>query len=237
MTANPTSVRTAMLEPEAASLLATHGISYVPYELATTADEAVAAAGRIGYPAVLKVVSPDVVHKSDVGGVVTGLRDAEGVRRGYAGLVADVGARVPDARIEGVLVCRHVSEGAEIIVGAVRDPTFGPTVMLGAGGVFTEVFRDVAFRVAPLDPGEALDMLRELRSFRLLTGFRGAPPVDLDALTRTAALLGDLMCAHPEIAEVDLNPVRALPDGCVALDVRIILSDAPGVDDTEVVTS
>jgi acyl-CoA synthetase (NDP forming) len=226
----------AMLEPAAAALLAANGIDYVAHEVVSTAAEAVDAAARIGYPVVLKVVSPDIVHKSDVGGVLTGLSDAGGVRRGLDRLVADVRTRMPQAHIEGVLVCRQVSQGAEMIIGAIRDPTFGPTVMLGAGGVFTELFGDVAFRLAPLHPSEALDMLRELRAFQMLTGSRGSLPVDLGALARTAVLLGDLMCADPDIAEVDLNPVRVFPEGCVALDARIILSGASVGDETEAAT-
>jgi len=227
------SVSTRMLpEPEAAALLAANGIEYCAHESSTTAEQASVAATRIGFPVVLKVVSPDIIHKSDVGGVVLGLADSVAVRQGFDDLVADVHARRPEAHLDGVLVCRQVGEGAEMIVGAVRDATFGPTVMLGAGGVLTELLGDVAFRLAPLHPDDALDMMRELRAFRMLTGFRGAPPADLQALANVAVRLGDLMCAHPEIAEADLNPVAALPAGCVVLDARIMVSDSrpAGVD-------
>jgi ATP-grasp domain len=216
----PLSRSRLLLEPEAADLLAASGIDYVTHELAKTADEAAAAASRISYPVVLKVVSPDIVHKSDVGGVLTGLTDAAAVRRGFDGLMAQVRARQPEARLEGALVCRQVSEGVEMIVGALRDSTFGPTVMVGAGGVFTELLGDVAFRLAPLHPDDALDMLRELRVHKMLTGFRDSPLVDLYAVARVAVRLGDLMLARPAVTEVDLNPVLASAGGCVALDAQ-----------------
>jgi acyl-CoA synthetase (NDP forming) len=223
--AGSTATSHMLLESEAAELLAASGIEYAAHESATTAEQAADAAVRIGFPVVLKVVSPDIVHKSDVGGVVTGLADPDAVRRGFEGLMASVREHQPEARLEGALVCRQVSEGTEMIVGAVRDATFGPTVMLGAGGVLTELLGDVAFRLAPLHPDDALDTLRTLRAYKALIGYRGAPAADLDALAAVAVRLGDLMCEHPEVVEVDLNPVAALPRGSVALDARILVSD------------
>jgi hypothetical protein len=214
-----------LLEADAAALLATCAIDYVAHGVAATAEDAAAVAEGLGYPVVLKVVSPDIVHKSDVGGVVVGLPDAAAVRNGFDALMARVHERAPRARLQGALVGRQVTDGIQMIVGAVRDATFGPTVMVGLGGVLTEVLGDVAFRVAPLHVDEARDMLRELRGFRMLTGYRGSPVADLDALAGLAVRLGDLMCDRPDISEVDLNPVVALADGCVALDARIILSE------------
>jgi acetate---CoA ligase (ADP-forming) subunit beta len=214
-------------EPEAVALLAEFGIGYVEHEVARTAQEAAAAAARLGFPVVLKVVSAEVVHKSDAGGVVLGLDGADAVRAAFDRLTDVVAARVPGARIEGALVCRQITgAGAEMIVGAMRDPTFGPTVMLGAGGVFTEVLRDVAFRLAPLRHDDGLDMLRELRAYPLLDGFRGQPPVDRRALAEVAVRLGELMLDRPDVTEVDLNPVLALADGCVPVDARIMTVEA-----------
>jgi acyl-CoA synthetase (NDP forming) len=218
-----------MPEPEAATLLSTYGVDYVVHEVAATADEAAAAAARIGFPVVLKVISADIVHKSDAGGVVLGLADGAAVRRGHAAMLEAVSARAPGARIDGMLVSRQVSgAGAELIVGAVRDATFGPTVMLGAGGVFAEVLQDVSFRLAPLSHDEALDMLQELRAFATLTGYRDVPPLDVGALAEVAVRLGDLMIEHQEVAEIDLNPVLAFPRGCVAVDARILTSAPAG---------
>jgi acyl-CoA synthetase (NDP forming) len=219
-----------MPEPQAAALLQGRGIDYVGHEFVATAQEAAAAAARIGFPVVLKVVSADVVHKSDAGGVLLGLSDAEAVRAGFERLVTTVADRVPGARIDGVLVCRQVSgAGAELIVGAVRDGTFGPTVMIGAGGVFAEVLGDVAFRLAPICEDDALEMLRELRAFKTLTGFRNVPPLDIAALAQVAVRLGDVLVDHPEISEVDLNPVLALPQGCIVVDARIMTATSAAV--------
>ena len=210
-------------EHEAAALLAENGIPYVDHEVAADAAGAVAAAARIGYPVVLKVISPDIVHKTEAGGVVTGLSDAAAVREGCAILNDTVRRRMPDARIEGMLVARHADAGRELIVGATRDATFGPVVMAGFGGVAAEVLDDVAFRLAPLHRDDALDLLAELRGFELLTGHRGVHPVDLEAVAGVIVKAGDLMRARPDITDIDLNPVAVSADGCVALDVRIIL--------------
>jgi succinyl-CoA synthetase beta subunit len=210
-------------EHEAAALLAEHGIRYVDHEVAVDAAGAVAAAGRIGYPVVLKVISPDIVHKTEVGGVVTGLSDASAVREGCAMLNDTVRGRMPDARIEGVLVARHADADRELIVGATRDATFGPVVMAGFGGVAAEVLDDVAFRLAPLHRDDALDLLTELRGFKLLTGHRGGRPVDLEAVADVIVQVGAVMEARPDITAIDLNPVAVSADDCVALDARIIL--------------
>ena len=217
-----------LLEPDAAELLGSCGIPYVEHGVADTAEVAVEVAARIGYPVVLKVVSADVVHKTDVGGVLTGLKDEGAVREGMAAMLDDVRAHCPGARIDGALVARHVSGGRELIVGAVRDATFGPTVMVGLGGVFAEALADVVFRLAPLRREDGLDMVGELRGARLLAGFRGEPPVDLDAVADMIVNVGDLLVSHPEIVEIDLNPVAASAQGCVALDARIIVATAGG---------
>jgi acyl-CoA synthetase (NDP forming) len=214
-----------MLEPQAAELLAGFGIEYVAHALATTADEAAAAASRVGFPAVLKIVSPDVVHKSDVGGVALDIADEAAVRVRYEELVARVLERAPGARVEGVLICRQVTgPRVELIVGGLRDATFGPAVMLGAGGVFAEVLGDVSFRLAPLHEDDAMDMASELRAYKTLVGFRDVPALDVAAAGRVAAALGELLVAHPEVAEVDLNPVLVLPQGCVVVDARVMTS-------------
>jgi len=215
-------------EPRAAELLGSCGIPYVEHGVADTADVAVEVAARLGYPVVLKVISADVVHKTDVGGVVTGLKDESAVRAGMAAMLEDVRMHCPGARIDGALVARHVSSGRELIVGAVRDATFGPTLMVGLGGVFAEALADVVFRLAPLQHQDGLDMLGELRGARLLAGFRGQPPVDLDEVADLIVKVGDLLASHPEIVEIDLNPVAASAQGCVALDARVIVTTTGG---------
>jgi acyl-CoA synthetase (NDP forming) len=215
-------------EPEAAELLAAAGITYVEHGVADSADAAAEVAGRIGYPVVLKVVSADVVHKTEAGGVVVGLKDEATLRAGFDELIRSVSASCPDARIDGVLVCRQVAARRELIVGAIHDATFGPTVMLGLGGVFAEALSDVVFRPAPLRRQDALDMPQELQGARLLAGFRGEQPVDLDQVAAILVSVGDLLVSHPEISEIDLNPVVASADGCVALDARVIVRTGQG---------
>ena len=218
-------------EPRAADMLASCGIPYVEHGVAGGADAAVEVASRIGYPVVLKVVSPDVVHKTEAGGVLVGLKDEGAVREGLDELLANVRAGSPDARIDGVLVCRQVSARRELIVGAIRDATFGPTVMVGLGGVFAEALSDVVFRPAPLSRQDALEMPQELQGARLLGAFRGEQPVDLDQVAEILVGVGDLLVSHPEISEIDLNPVVVSAGGCVAVDARIIVTakrDRPG---------
>jgi acyl-CoA synthetase (NDP forming) len=210
-------------EPAAAELLAACGIPYVEHAVATTADAAAELAAGLGYPIVLKVVSPDIVHKTEAGGVEVGLRDASALRAGFEELRRRVGARRPDARIDGVLVARQVASRREVIVGALHDATFGPVVMVGLGGVFAEALEDVVFRLAPLRHRDALDMLSELRGAALLAQFRGEGPVDRDALAGILRRVGDLLVAHSEIGEIDLNPVSVSSRGAVALDARIIM--------------
>ena len=188
------------------------------------AEAAAGIAARIGYPVVLKVVSRDVVHKTEAGGVVVGVSDETALRSGPGHARERRGTHCPGARIDGVLVARQVFGGRELIVGAVRDATFGPTVMVGLGGVQAEVLADVAFRVAPLRRADGLEMLTELHAARLLEAFRGEPPVDRDAVADVVVRLGDLLVAHTEIVEIDLNPVIASARGCVALDARILAS-------------
>ncbi|MEE4275781.1 MAG: acetate--CoA ligase family protein [Thermoleophilia bacterium] len=225
MTGVSESVTHMLAEPEAAELLASCDIPYVEHAVAGSAGAAVAVAGRIGYPVVLKVVSPDIVHKTEAGGVVVGLRDEQALREGYDQVLGRARSSCPEARIAGVLVGRHVDARRELIVGAIHDATFGPTVMVGLGGVFAEALSDVAFRLAPLRLQDGLDMLRELRGARLLAGFRGEPAIDLDGVAAMLVGVGGLLLSHREIAEIDLNPVAASADGCVALDVRIVVKD------------
>ena len=213
----------AMLETEAVELLSGYGVPYPAHGLARAVDEAVGIADGLGYPVVLKVVSPDVLHKSDAGGVVVGLQTADDVRRGFGNTLDRVRAEVPEARIEGVLVCRQAANGVEAIVGAIHDATFGPTVMFGLGGIFAEVLKDVSFRVAPLDRRDAEEMVCEIRGYALLTGARGQDPCDFDALVDLIMSVSRLVADRPDIVELDLNPVRLWPKGLMALDARMIV--------------
>jgi len=211
-----------LLEPEAVQLLGKYQIPYPEHALAHSADEAVELAERLGYPVVLKIVSPDVVHKSDSGGMLVELDSSKLVRLGYDRLLAAVLSHQPDARIEGVLVCRQAPPGLEVIVGALDDPMFGPTIMFGMGGIFAELLRDVVFRIAPLRRSDAQDMIREVKGYPLIAGLRGQKACDEEALVSLLLAVSQLVTENREINELDLNPVRLYEQGLLVLDARVI---------------
>lgn len=215
--------RNFLLEHEAKSFIQDYGVPVTRIKLAKSEDEAVEFSRQVGFPVVLKIVSPQVIHKSDVGGVKVNLKNEEEVRRAYREILDNVRRKVPDAKVEGILVQEFAPPGVELIIGLIRDPQFGPTVMFGLGGVFVEVFKDVSFRVAPLSEQDAESMMKEVRAYKLLTGFRGAEPVDLDAVKDALIKVGRIGVENEEIAEMDLNPIIAYPKGIMVVDARIIL--------------
>jgi acetyltransferase len=210
---------------EARSLLDAYGIATPAEALATSPHDAARFGREIGFPVVLKVISADILHKTDVGGVILNVQDEQAASAGFETLVARASTAHPGAVIRGVQVQKMVAGGQEVIIGAKRDPTFGPLVMFGLGGIYVEVLRDVSFRLAPLTPEDAAEMIDEMRSAKLLGGVRGAPPADRDALINAIVCVGQLAADHPEIAELDINPLLVLPQGqgAVAVDARIIL--------------
>ncbi len=215
--------RTVLTEIESKQILDEAGIPVAKAQLARTAKEASAAAEKAGLPVVLKIVSPDVTHKSDVGGVRLGLKSASEVEAAFDEIVAAVKSKQPDARIEGVAVQHMAPPGTEVIVGMSKDPQFGPVLMFGLGGIFVEVLKDVAFRIVPLEPRDARQMVREIKGFPVLQGVRGQDPADLGALEGLLLKLSEFIEAHPEIEELDLNPVFAYRDGALAVDARIVV--------------
>lgn len=217
--------RTVLSEIEAKQLLAGAGVPVVEARLAASRDEAVVAAKELGYPVVLKVVSPQITHKSDVGGVKLNLGSAEEVGAAFDAIVQSATAAVPDATIEGVSVQRMAEPGVEVIVGMTTDAQFGPVLMFGLGGVLVEVLKDVAFRVVPITQRDAGQMIHDIQGFPLLQGYRGQPPADLAALESLLVGLSGFIEQHPEIGELDLNPVFAYAKGAVAVDARILLKD------------
>jgi acyl-CoA synthetase (NDP forming) len=213
----------ALSTDRALRLCQKYGIAVAPWEVAADPDEAVQAADRLGYPVALKVLSAEVVHKSDVGGVALGLTDAEAVRQQAQAMLARVGETVPEAEPAALMVQRMVDAGVEVILGGKRDASFGPVVMFGLGGVHVEVFDDVAFRVAPLGRADAEDMIREVRGSRLLEGVRGRAPADRETLIEALLGLSQLMMENPRVVEVDVNPLLVLEEGAVAVDARAVL--------------
>jgi acyl-CoA synthetase (NDP forming) len=210
-----------VLEPDAMRWLAENGIPAPEFRCAADAAGAVAACRELGYPAVMKVVSPDILHKSDRGGVVLNIGDDEAAAAAFGRI--RTGAAGADFR--GVVIYRQVSGGQEVLFGLSRDPQFGPVVAFGLGGIYTEVLRDVALRVAPIDCAEAAAMIREIRAFPLLAGARGRPGCDIEALAATLAAFSELPFRYPALREADLNPVFALPQGLVVGDARLVAGD------------
>ncbi len=215
--------RDALLEPEAKRLVGLHGVPVPEDVLAATAGEAQAAAARIGGPVALKLVSPQILHKSDAGGVALGLETPEEVRQAFDGIVHSARAYDPEAEVRGVLVTPMAAPGVEVIVGSKVDDQFGPVILFGIGGVLVEVVKDVAFRVLPLTEDSARSMIDDIDAVALLDGFRGRPPADREALVTLLCAVSDLIQAYPEILTMDLNPVIVHEQGLSVVDARILL--------------
>ena len=216
--------RALLSEVEAKAMLAEFGVAVTDTRLAGSVDEAAAIADELGYPVALKVVADEITHKTDVGGVELGIADAEALREAAQRIHAAVAAAAPGVAPAGLSVQPMAAPGTEVILGITQDQQFGPVLMFGLGGVFVEVLKDVAFRVVPLEPRDASEMIREIQGFPVLEGFRGAEPADLAAIERMLLQLSEFAEAHPEVAELDLNPVFARADGAVAVDARIVLT-------------
>ena len=215
--------RKALLEPEAKTICAEYGIPVTKFKVASNQKEASKYADEIGYPVVLKIVSPDIIHKSDAGGVIVNLKTPAEVTAGYNKILENVKKFKAEAKIVGVLVQEMAPNSTEVIVGAIKDPQFGQTVMFGLGGIFVEVLRDVNFRIAPLNVDDAKEMITELKAYPLLKGFRNTPPADIDALVGILCSTSRLVMENVEIKELDLNPVLAYQKGAITVDARIIL--------------
>lgn len=209
------------------ALLRSYGIPSVSGGLARDAAAAMALAGELGYPVALKVASAQISHKSDIGGVRVGLERGEDVRQAFDEILRNALNVAPRDAIDGVLVQRMAARGRELIVGIARDPSFGPLIMFGLGGILAEALEDVVFRLAPLTRWDAAEMCRSIRGTKLLHAFRGAPPVDFRALEDVLLRISQLACAFPEIEELDLNPLLVSEAGVVAVDARIVLAPAP----------
>ena len=215
--------RKALLEPEAKTICMEYGIPVPKFKVALNENEAAEYADEIGYPVVLKIVSPDIIHKSDAGGVIINLENPADVADAYRKILENVKKYKADAEIVGILVQEMAPQSTETIVGAIKDPQFGQTVMFGLGGIFVEIFKDVSFRIAPLTPVDAMEMITELKAYPLLKGYRNTPPADIDALVSILCNTSRLVMDNPEIKELDLNPVLAYQKGAKAVDARIIL--------------
>ena len=219
--------RAVLTEVEAGELLGQAGISLVPTCLAVCCVDAVAASRELGFPVALKIASPDIIHKSDAGGIRLGLENAGQVETVYLALIEEAGRRFPAARLQGVYVQPMAPPGTEVIIGMKKDAQFGPVLMFGLGGVWVEVLQDFSLRVTPITRRDAAEMVREIKGYPLLTGYRGREPVDTGCLEEMLLAVGRLAQEYPAISEIDLNPVIAGASGAVAVDARVVLEKFP----------
>ena len=212
-----------LLEPEALELFAEYGLPIPAFRLVDDAAGAVKAAGEIGYPVVLKIVSKDILHKSDAGGVRVNLGDAASVKAAYLSIMESVKAYKPDADVTGVMVRAMLEEGLECIIGMTRDPSFGPAFMFGLGGIFADILSDVSFRVLPLKKEDAVAMIKELKAAPILLGARGQEPKDIDAIADALLKVAKMTEENPEIRELDINPVFVYNRGVMTADARVMM--------------
>ncbi len=210
-----------LVEPEAYELLEAYGVSVPRHRVVNSAEQAEVAAAELGYPVVAKIVSPDVLHKTELGGVLLNLNDAAAVRAAYRQIVER--SRQAQAALQGVLISRMAPPGIEVIAGLTQDAQFGPVMMFGLGGIFVEVYRDVSFRLIPLTEPDAAAMIREIKASPVLQGVRGGRPADLKALADLLLTVSRMAVENPEIAEMDLNPIIVYEEGLSVVDARVLL--------------
>ena len=220
--------RRELMELESKQVLAAWGVSVNRTELARDLSEAVKVAREVRYPIVLKIASPDIIHKSEADGVKVGLSSELELRQSFGELINNARAYKPDAKILGVTIQEYLPPAREVIVGALQDPSFGPTVMFGLGGVWVEVLEDISFRLAPLSAEDAREMIQEIKGYPVLAGIRGRPPADVGALIDIIQKVGQIAHEFSEITEMDLNPIFTFDDGkgAVVADARIILVES-----------
>ena len=206
------------------------GIPFNKCGLATSEDEAVSMAKKIEYPLVMKIVSPQIIHKTEVGGVRVGIDNDEELKKAYKDILKSAKKHVPDAEIKGILL-EEMVKGTELIIGTTTDPQFGPMIMFGIGGIFVEVYKDVSFRLIPITAGDAREMLQEIKGKALFEGVRGLPAADTKQLVEVMTSVSEFVNSHPEISEMDINPLLVTEKGLVAVDARIILKEKDDIRD------
>lgn len=215
--------RTILTEIEAKQIFTEIGINCTDTRLAKTKQEALSISEEIGYPVVLKISSVDITHKSDAGGVKVNLSDEKAVEAAFDKILTSANEKYPDADIEGISVQGMAKPGIEVIIGMTKDPQFGPVIMFGLGGVMVEVLKDVSFRIIPLHQRDASAMIKGIKGYKLLEGYRGEEPADIECLENILLKLSDFIEKTPEIKEIDMNPVFAYKDGALVVDARILL--------------
>jgi len=215
--------RKYLLETEAKTICMEYGIPVTKFRLAKSETEAIKFANEMGYPVVLKIASPDIIHKFDVGGVILNLKNQTEVKDAYNKILANIKRHKSDAKIVGMVVQEMAAPSTEVIVGATKDPQFGPAIMFGLGGIFVEVLKDVTFRIAPITEEDAREMITEVKAYPILKGYRGQPPADIETIVKILLNTSKLVMEHQEIKELDLNPILVYEKGAKTVDARIIL--------------
>ena len=215
--------RSLLTEVEAKEILMQAGINVVDTRLAASREEAISISRQLGFPVVLKIAAPDVEHKSDDGGVKLDLRTSRQVAKAYDDILRAIGQKYPEARVQGVSVQKMARPGVEVSIGMSKDAQFGPVLMFGLGGILVEILKDISFRIVPLAERDAREMVREIKGYPVLEGYRGQEPVDVANLERLILKVSRFVEQNPEVEELDLNPIIAYSDGAVAVDARIIL--------------
>ena len=214
----------SLLEPECKAILSGCGLPIPRSVLIKNKKEFKTKAKKLTPPYVLKVVSQDILHKSDIGGVVTDIKNIKELNNVWTKMVKNISHKMPTARIDGFLLEEMSPKGVEVIIGGLRDTQFGPVVMFGTGGISVELMKDVSYRLAPLDKKEAIEMIREVKGYPLLTGFRGSKPADIESLSEAIIKLSEILIKIKDIKEIEINPLLVYEKGVAAVDVRIILN-------------
>ena len=215
--------RKFLLEPEAKTICQEYSIPVTKVKLAENVDQAIKFSQEIGYPTVMKIVSPDIIHKSDVGGVILNLTNQTETTNAFNTIINNVKKHKQNARIMGILIQEMVPLSTEVINGAIKDDQFGSSIMFGLGGIFVEILKDVAFRVTPITKQDAVNMITEIKAYPVLKGYRNQPTVDIKAIADIIFNTSKLVIDHQEIKELDLNPIMAYEHGAKTVDARIIL--------------
>ena len=214
-----------LTEVEAYELLSKHGISVPKYYVVSSEEEALKIAKRLEFPLVMKIVSPDIMHKTDIGGIKMNIINTPQVKESYKNIICNVRKNKPEARINGILLCKQAPKGVEVIVGMIRDPQFGPTVMFGLGGIFIEILKDVAFRVCPVERTDIEEILTEVEGIKLLQGYRGQPRCDVNAIIDIILQISRLALDCPVIKGIDLNPILVYEKEALVVDAKVFLNE------------
>jgi acetyl-CoA synthetase (ADP-forming) len=214
-----------LTEAEAYKLLSKYGIPVPKYSVASSVEEVLKVAKGLGFPLVMKIVSPDIMHKTDLGGVKMNIINPPQVKESYKNIICNVRKNQPEARINGVLLYKQAPKGVEVIVGMIKDPQFGPTIMFGLGGIFIEILKDVTFRVCPVERIDIEEMVTEIAGIKMLQGYRGQPRCDINAIIDIIMEVSRLVLDYPVIKGIDLNPILVYEKGALVVDAKVFLNE------------